>query len=303
MPLRGAPLPRMAGHLPFMRGRYGSLDDVGSNMIAAFGLRLAEKDRTDLAPLAFRETSAYFGSHFNANMKSAMDIDQRKVLDSASIANLVVDLGDLSINQTITELENDAVSVLNEISDRQAIAFIFGGDLSFIKKVHAQLNKEKNEFKEAILVSIVANQINIKLCQGITVPDESASGILTCSDSGASFRLVDIPMHIDEIADTIIKYASTKNVLLALDASAFACHWHGSNIYADFNGIGLSACRKLFRKIGGINIVCVALTGLDPTRNGLSVVKTGQRLMLTAILDVLYNRLNVLKGRKGNNND
>ena len=303
MPLLSAPLPRMAGHLPFMRGRYGSLEDVRSNMIAAFGLRLGDKDRADLAPLAFRETSAYFGSHFNANMKSAMDIDQRKVLDSASIANLVVDLGDLSINQTITELENDAVSVLKEISDRQAIAFIFGGDLSFIKKLYAQLNKDNNVFKEAILVSIVANQINVKICQGMAVSDKSASGIFTCSDSGIAFRLVDIPMHLNEIADTIIKYASTKKVLLALDASAFACHWHGSNIYADFNGISLSACRKLFRKIGGINIVCVALTGLDPTRNGLSVVKTGQRLMLTAILDVLYTRLNVLKRWKGNNNE
>ena len=38
MRLRDAPLPRMAGFLPFMRGPLASLDSLRSGMVAAFGV-------------------------------------------------------------------------------------------------------------------------------------------------------------------------------------------------------------------------------------------------------------------------
>jgi ABC-type taurine transport system ATPase subunit len=50
---------------------------------------------------------------------------------------------------------------------------------------------------------------------------------------------------------------------------------------AGFDGLSLSECRALFRRLGRANIASLSMTGLDPTINGLSLVKTGQRLLLT----------------------
>jgi agmatinase len=66
---------------------------------------------------------------------------------------------------------------------------------------------------------------------------------------------------------------------------------------AGFDGLSLSECRALFRRLGRANIASLSMTGLDPTINGLSLVKTGQRLLLTAILDLIYARLDVLGPR------
>jgi agmatinase len=84
---------------------------------------------------------------------------------------------------------------------------------------------------------------------------------------------------------------------VALDASAIASHWHGASAKANFAGLSLSECRQLFRQLGVANIASMSITGLDPTINGLSLVKTGQRLLLTAILDLIYARLGVLEPR------
>lgn len=99
MTLRDAPTPRMAGHLPFMRAPMVAIDAVRPGQIVAFGVPIAGgPEDTGLGPLALRETSAYFGSHFSANMKAAMDIDRRMRLDGAAIAGRLVDLGDIDFH-------------------------------------------------------------------------------------------------------------------------------------------------------------------------------------------------------------
>jgi hypothetical protein len=40
--------------------------------------------------------------------------------------------------------------------------------------------------------------------------------------------------------------------------------------------------------LGRLPTDAIAATGLDATRSGLSTVKTGQRLLVTALLDLLY---------------
>ena len=64
MPLRSAPLPRMAGHLSFMRAKSKTICDVRSGDLAVLGLPFEDTSAPyagqSLAPRALRETSVYF---------------------------------------------------------------------------------------------------------------------------------------------------------------------------------------------------------------------------------------------------
>ena len=69
MPLRSAPLPRMAGHLSFMRAQPKTISDLQRGDLAVLGLPFEDTCAPfagqSLAPRALRETSVYFGWHAN----------------------------------------------------------------------------------------------------------------------------------------------------------------------------------------------------------------------------------------------
>jgi agmatinase len=297
MPLRIEPLPRMAGHLPFMRGRLARLDDVGPGMVAAFGLPSGVDGRTDLAPLAMRETSAYFGSHFNANMKSAMDIDQRQVLRSADVAGLMVDLGDLRPDPATGTFEGMIRRTIAHIREKDAIPLLLGGEQGCLSSVLAGLRMSEPPSR-GIAALIVSAATEIPVLQANDV-----ACVVSASPEGPgdpatmSLTIRDLRQRFESYVESILRRMGHKPVHVALDASAIASHWHGASTKADFAGLSLSECRQLFRQLGVANIASMSITGLDPTINGLSLVKTGQRLLLTAILDLIYARLGVLEAR------
>jgi hypothetical protein len=68
----------------------------------------------------------------------------------------------------------------------------------------------------------------------------------------------------------------------------------GGSVEAGFEGLTLSQTRAWLRGFGRRRVAGMALTGLDPMRQGLSTVKTGQRLLVTALLDLVYARLDAL---------
>ena len=86
-----------------------------------------------------------------------------------------------------------------------------------------------------------------------------------------------------------------KRFVVRLDAGDFSSVWHGGAALPRFDGLSLTACRKRMTELGSSKLAGMAITGLDPTRQGLSLVKTGQRLLVTAILDLIYARLDALQ--------
>ena len=82
MPLRSAPLPRMAGHLSFMRAQTKAICDVRPGDLAVLGIPFEDTSAPyagqSLAPRALRETSVYFGWHANPQFSHPVDIDARQ---------------------------------------------------------------------------------------------------------------------------------------------------------------------------------------------------------------------------------
>ena len=89
MPLRTAPLPRMAGDLTFMRSRRATLDSLNAESLAVLGApfedNVGRKSGTRFAPTALRETSVYFGWHANPQFAHPVDINERVPIDTSEM--------------------------------------------------------------------------------------------------------------------------------------------------------------------------------------------------------------------------
>ena len=67
-----------------------------------------------------------------------------------------------------------------------------------------------------------------------------------------------------------------------------------------FNGMNLKLLRRVLVAIARAPIATLILTGHNPTVNGLSIVKTGQRLIVTALVGYLCSRLGLINDFKSN---
>ena len=89
MPLRSAPLPRMAGHLSFMRAQTKAISDVRPGDLAVLGVPFEDTSAPyagqSLAPRALRETSVYFGWHANPQFSHPVDIDARQDISNRRV--------------------------------------------------------------------------------------------------------------------------------------------------------------------------------------------------------------------------
>jgi hypothetical protein len=247
MPLRGSALPRMAGHLPFMRGPVSTLDRVQPGQIAVFGAGVgAGLQDASLGPLGLRETSSYFGSHFASNMKAAMDIDQRRILDSAAVAGRIVDLGDIDFTRSSADPSDSVMLMSSAVCRRGAIPMMLGGTSR--------------------------------------LADPMRRGI----EMGSGHSVAVAPMDFSAPpADGIA-------MLVIVDAATVASTWHGASPRAQSSGLSLSEMRRRLRELGTAPLAGIAVTGIEPMRAGLSTVKTAQRLLVTAVLDLIYAHLDAL---------
>jgi len=238
----------MAGFLPFMRGRTATLEALRPGMVAAFGVPFGSGGER-VGPRALRETSSYFGSHFSATMKAAMDIDQRRVLDASAVAGRVVDLGDIDI--ALADPRDTVPALVRAIAKTGALPLLLGGGAGLASPLLEGLAADGEAF----------TLLRIGSAAPLGDPATSGGG----------------------------------RVVVALDLSVIAAQWHGATATARFDGLSLSAARERMRHAGALDVAGIAVTGLDPTRQGMSTVKTGQRLLVSALLDLIYARLGVLK--------
>jgi agmatinase len=84
-------------------------------------------------------------------------------------------------------------------------------------------------------------------------------------------------------------------VVAHMDLSALDSSIHGMVEVPNFNGLSLREIQEILIALGQIPLAALIITGLNPTINGLGIVKIGQRLLVTALLKYIYARLGLTK--------
>lgn len=273
MPLRTAPLPRMAGHLSFMRAQTKTLDDLGPGDLAVLGVPFEDTTAPhagqSMAPRALRETSVYFGWHANPQFSHPIDIDARQEIRTDGLHERLCDLGDLPKGED-QDIQASLSAAMNRISARKACAIILGGSDPLAKTV-----------KQAL-----TNCQVIQLGERITDQTHFHVAPLTNGPVAAA--------KADETAQTEA-FSRWRNPAVPLfvrfDLSVFETSVSGLCDRPRLGGHGLETVARWLSAIGQQEVSAIMLTGLNPSRPGMGVIKVGQRLMVTALLAFIYARL------------
>tara|TARA_B100001059_G_scaffold42827_2_gene34650 strand:- start:2757 stop:3752 length:996 start_codon:yes stop_codon:yes gene_type:complete len=331
MPLRTAPLPRMAGHLSFMRSVRAKVEDLSSGTLAVIGVPMEGsknlKSGARFSPLSIRETSVYFGWYANPQFSNPINIDEHEVFDTSSINERLFDLGDIPIlGQTKLKAEELINHSIAQIYNRNATSIVLGGDSSIISPVcrgiangksaaYIQIggktpgtsNTKLDHQSSAPLCSLLASG-EVKLedtCILAPAENPSVEFLKELSGVGAkifsSSQLKD--MNSKEIADLSLSLSNRElPVIVNLDLSSVSSELHGMSEQPVFNGMSLKLLRQVLVALASAPIATLILTGHNPTINGLSVVKTGQRLIVTALVGYLCSRLGLMNDFNSNEN-
>jgi agmatinase len=287
----------MAGHLSFMRTPCVDIAQLRPGMLAALGIALdsgsPDAGITRFGPTALRETSAYFGSHFSSNMKAAMDIDRRRVLDGGLLSGCLVDLGDLCIEGLCHErAASEIAQAVAAIVSRGAMPLLLGGSLEIATAALDGLDADARDL--TVLIQVGGEPIKrdgSKPVAWLAPSTHSEAAMRPASAFVNDLTLTSAQLKAtreDELLDSLGAWMAGRRAVVVLDLSAFAASWHGMHGAAPFDSLGLRDVRKLMAILGRLPTDAIAVTGLDATRSGLSTVKTGQRLLVTALLDLLY---------------
>ncbi len=331
MPLRTAPIPRMAGHLSFMRSVRANFEDLSSGSLAVIGAPMEDsnnlKSGARFSPLAIRETSVYFGWYANPQFSNPINIDELELFDTSSINEQLFDLGDIPIlGQTKSKAEELINHSIAQIYNRNATSIVLGGDSSIISPVcrgiangksvgYIQIggktpgasNTKLDYQSSAPLCSLLASG-EVKLentC--ILAPAENPSVEFLKELSGVGAKIFSSSqlkgMNSEEIANLSLTLSNRElPVIVNLDLSSVSSELHGMSEQPVFKGMSLKLLRQVLVALASAPIATLILTGHNPTINGLSVVKTGQRLIVTALVGYLCSRLGLMNDFNSNEN-
>jgi agmatinase len=267
MPLLDAPVPRMAGRLSFMRAARKSLDDVRRGDLVIIGLPLEDSNARHqgqtLAPRGLRETSVYFGWHANAQFSHPVDVNDRRRINTSGMFDRMGDLGDLDLS--------GGSAVLSDLQDHLSIngvdAIFLGGNADSLRPLLA-----KNPVVQLGGVGR-AGVLSLAPLRGPGVE----------SDPARSTEMIEV---------IITEHIGTAGTATAVfDLSVFATHLSGLCDRPRLGGSDLPEVARWLTALGKLPVSSVFLTGLNPTLSGMGVIKTGQRLMVTALLRFVYARL------------
>ena len=331
MPLRNAPLPRMAGHLSFMRSVRAKVEDLSPGTLAIIGVPMEGsknlKSGARFSPLSIRETSVYFGWYANPQFSNPINIDEQEVFDTSSINERLFDLGDIPVlGQTRSKAEELINHAIAQVYSRNATSIVLGGDSSIIAPVSRAIANGKSVAYIQIggktpgtsdtkldhqasspLYSLLASG-EVKLADTcILAPAENPSVEFLTELSGAGAKILSSSqlkdMSSKEIAD-LSHTLSNKEVpvIINLDLSSVSSELHGMSDQPVFNGMSLKLLRRVLAALASAPIATLILTGHNPTINGLSVVKTGQRLIVTALVGYICSRLGLMNDVNLNDN-
>ena len=320
MPLRTAPLPRMAGDLTFMRSRRATLEELNAENLAVLGAPIEDnvgrKSGTRFAPTALRETSVYFGWHANPQFSHPVDIDIRVPIDTSEMHDRLVDIGDIPLEGVPTETAATSIgAAMNDARRSGASIIVLGGDDSIVEPAIASAGDgqpigflqmggrfpagEPDKTDEGTTPRCPLETL---LRSGDVVPPTSAllaapgriglefaesfrasGGQIWTASEVSRARAGSIERLARDIADDI------GPLHVHFDVSAIRASLHGMSEHPQFGALNLPDLQKALGEIGRVPVASLIVTGLNPTLSGLSVVKTGLRL--TVLLAYIYSRL------------
>ena len=320
--LRSGPLPRMAGDLTFMRSTRGTLEDLSSDSLAVVGLPMEQNRGRDvgyrMTPQALRETSVYFGWHANLQFSHPVDVDVRKQISTSSIHERLIDVGDVPVEGLGYEAACVAVEkTIALIRDRGAASIVLSGDARVVKPVvQAQSKNETLAFVQlggtlpsdlfcagASEQSCVADLVStsalkpsrIAMIAPARMPSLEMSQKLREQGGHLISTKQAMLLSADEMESVFSSISKgTDSVIVHLDLSAIASPLHGMSPIRRFDGVSISKLQALLTAVGQHPVSTLIVTGMNPTLNGMSIVKTGQRLLVTALLGYIYGRLGIL---------
>ena len=331
MPLRTAPIPRMAGHLTFMRSASAKFEDLSSGSLAVIGAPMEDskklKSGSRFSPLSIRETSVYFGWYANPQFGNPINIDELELFDTSSINERLFDLGDIpTLGQTRSKADELITRSIAQVYKRNATSIILGGDSSIIAPVSRGIangksvayiqiggktpgtsNTKLDHHSSLALDSLLASG-EVKLADTtILAPAENPTVEFLQELSGAGAKIFSScqleDMSSKEIADLSLTLSNRDlPVIINLDLSSVSSELHGMSDKPVFNGMSLKLLRRVLVALAKAPIVTLILTGHNPTINGLSIVKTGQRLIVTALVGYLCSRLGLINDFNSNDN-
>ena len=326
MSLRTGPVPRMAGDLTFMRSKRGALTELNDKSLAVIGIPMEDNAGYSsgyrMSPQALRETSVYFGWQANPQFSHPVDVDARKKIDTSSIHDRLVDLGDIPVEGLQRPVADSLISdVINSVRQRGASIIALSGDQKSVQTVlNTQSKSEKLSFIQIGghtpsstskatnsemdgVGSLISNgtllakntafltPLGLSSCDFLTRHREEGGQIISAKQlstiSMSKFR--DFRLGLTENTDSLV---------VNLDLSAFASPLHGMSSQRRFNGVSVTSLQAVMTEIGQSPVSTLIVTGMNPTVNGMSVVKTGQRLLVTVLLGYIYGRLGLLTSLK-----
>ena len=306
MPLRTAPLPRMAGHLTFMRVEQAAVDALTTGRIGLVGIPREDTDTratgARFGPNAIRETSVYFGWHANPQFSRPVVVGDRMTIDTSSIQARLFDLGDIPVGGLTAEAGDRLIrATLRQIANTGASALVLGGDKGIAPPA-----------LEGVAAQTPTARVRIGGRAGAPGPGGDvlhfAPHRLACAeaspDRGASRRRIVSARQLAGLDAAAISRmtrnaAGDRPLAVYLDLSALNSCWHGASDMPRFDGLALSGLRRLLTGLGRLPVAMLVVTGLNPTLSGLGTVKTGQRLLVTALLDYICARLGAPEDRNG----
>ena len=331
MPLRTAPLPRMAGHLSFMRSVRAKVEDLSSGTLVVIGVPMEGsknlKSGARFSPLSIRETSVYFGWYANPQFSNPINIDEQEVFDTSSINERLFDLGDIPIlGQTRSKAEELINHSIAQVYNRNATSIVLGGDSTIIAPVSRGIangksvayiqiggktpgtsNTKLDHHSSLALDSLLASG-EVKLADTtILAPAENPTVEFLQELSGAGAKIFSSrqlkDMSSKEIADLSLTLSNRElPVIVNLDLSSVSSELHGMSDRPIFNGMSLKLLRRVLVALASAPIATLIVTGHNPTINGLSIVKTGQRLIVTALVGYICSRLGYFNESNSNDN-
>mgnify|MGYP001594758450 FL=1 len=273
MPLRSAPLPRMAGYLSFMRAQTKEIYDVRPGDLAVLGVPFEDTSAPhagqSLAARALRETSVYFGWHANPQFSHPVDIDARQKIQTDGLHERLCDLGDISRGSEV-EICAALRAAISQNSRNGACTVMLGGSDRLSEAVQSAL-------PECQTVQLGGPSCDLYDFQ--IAPVRYGGG--TASTLDATTQLAAFSQWRDV----------SKSLYVRFDLSVFETPLSALCDRPRLGGCDLDTVVRWLNVLGQHEVSAIMLTGLNPSRPGMGVVKVGQRLMVTALLAFIYARL------------
>jgi agmatinase len=299
------------------------MEDLTSNSLAVVGIPMEENTGADvgcrLTPQALRETSVYFGWHANPQFSHPVDVDVRKQISTSSIHERMTDVGDIPVEGLSSLAASNAIEeTICAIRNRGAASIVLSGDTHAVKTIVRAQSKnetlgfvqiggrmspsllEADETGRSFIGDFVSEGLlepsNIAMIAPARAP--SREGARQLRDHGSYLfsanQVMSMPAHeIGSAFQTISQ--SVDSMIVHLDLSAVASQLHGMSPIRRIDGVTVPKLQALLTDVGQTPVSTLIVTGMNPTVNGMSIVKTGQRLLMAALLGYIYGRLGILK--------